>query len=162
MNDGHSLARLESLDNAFLRFLMIHIVSRISEGYLQSILAEACSPGVSLEYLPLPSKRGIVPYEDEIDMRPQKREVRSTVIWASTFILLGLVQFGIFWDVPAVNRVLVSQASPEANWAWNIQHQSGNHSSPLRMYTAISAIAINALWCLESYRSQFLIGPLCR
>jgi hypothetical protein len=137
---------------------MLHAVSRFSEGHLQSMLAEACVPGVSLEYLPLPLKRGMVPYEDEIDIRPQKRKVHSTVIWTSTFILLGLVQFVIFWDTPAFSTVLVSQAS----WAWNTEYQSGISPSPLQMYAAISAIAINALWCLESYRSQFLIGPLCR
>lgn len=162
MNDGHTLARLESLDNAFLKFLMLHIVSRISEGYLQSMLAEACTPGVSLKYLPSASKRGIVPYEDEVDIRPQKREVHSTIIWTLIFTLLGLVQFVSFWDAPAVNRALVSQASSEENRSWNTAHQSGNASSPLQIYTAISVIAINAFWCLESYRSQLLMGPLCR
>lgn len=162
MNDGHTLARLESLDNVFLKFLMLHLISRISKGYLQSMLAEACTPGVSLKYLPLASKRGIVPYEDEVDIRPQKREVYSTIIWTSIFTLIGLVQLAPFWDAPAVNRVLVSQASSEGNRPWNTEHQSGNSSSPLQMYTAISVIAINALWCLESYRSQLLMGPLCR
>lgn len=162
MNDGHILARLESLDNVFLKFLMLHLISRISKAYLQSMLAEACTPGVTLKYLPSASKRGIIPYEDEIEIRPEKRELHSTIIWASIFTLLGLVQFVLFWDAPAVNRVLVSQAGSEENLPWDTAHQSGNASSPLQVYTAISVIAINAFWCLESYRSQFLMGPLCR
>ena len=161
MNDGHTLARLESLDNALLKFFMLHLISRISKSYLHSMLAEACTPGVPLKYLPSAPKRGIVPYEDEVDIRPQKREVHLTVIWTSIFTLLGLVQFALLWNAPAVNRVLVSQDSSDENRLWNTAHLRES-VSPFQMYTALSVIAINTFWCLESYRSQFSMGPLCR
>lgn len=155
MRDGHTLARLESLDNAFLRLLMLHLVSKVSEGFLQSMLVEACTPAVSLKYLPSPYKQGIVPYEDEIEICPRKRELQWTVIWALAFILLGLAGIFRFWDA--------SHTSSEKDLTSGSAYQSGQMASfSLQTYSAISVMAINGLWCLESYRSQLMVGPLYR
>ena len=170
MHAGHSLARMESLDTAVRKFLMLRFLSKIPEKFLFPFLAEACVPAAPLKYLPLPPRRSLVPYEDEVKICPQKRSTWSTVVWMCMFIMIGSVQFILSRDQAATDRMLSSwqpmgHLGPEANVAWNMVNLKGlvtGFSFPLHIYFTISLLAVNGFWCLESYRNQFTFSPFCR
>lgn len=125
MRAGHSIARMDSLDTAVRRFLMLRLLSKIPGKFFFSFLAEACLPAARLNYLPSPPRRSFVPYDDEIKICPRRRSTWSTTVWMCMFIITGFVQFILSRDQAATGKLLsswqpMSHLGPEANvtWTW--------------------------------------------
>ena len=152
------LVRLESLDNALLEYLSLHVISKLPEEAVLSLLAEACTPGVSSKYLPAPSRHGVLPFEDEVQIFPGTRSIKSTVLWMLVFVCTSAARF-IF------SRDAQLACCEISDMAWNPAGQkvpTRPFPSSLQVYFAISVVAMNGLWCLESYRNQLILRPISR
>lgn len=165
LDGGRTLARLECLENALFKFLMLHVIGKLPAESVLSFIADTCSTSVCLKYLPAPSRQGLVPFEDEVDICPRKRKTWLTVFWMLLFFLVGSVQFVPFQNLEVGGRELTAWLPmclrrPEEYSAQGVV--SSTVPSLLQAYFAASALAMNGLWCLESYRNQFSLSPIGR
>lgn len=165
LNGGRILARLECLDNALFKFLMLHVVGKLSAESTLPLITETCSSSVRLKYLPPPSRQGIVPFEDEVEICPRKRKPSATVSWMLVFCLIGSVRFIPFQNFGVEGKALsawlpMCLRRPERYSAEDAV--SNTMLSLLQTYFAASTLTMNGLWCLESYRNQFSLSPIGR
>ncbi|KAL4797754.1 hypothetical protein BDV19DRAFT_357936 [Aspergillus venezuelensis] len=146
--DAHGINHLEAFDNTRLKNLTVWFFCQIPTENILAGLAAAATPGESLNYLPLPlrSKR-LLPYNDEVRIRPQLRSSKESYQWIGLFMLIVSLKY-----------VLPSDPTPELSvFAASLAH---NGLTPWRHYVDASYFAVNLFWTVESFRSAFSMGAL--
>ncbi|KKK27368.1 hypothetical protein ARAM_002289 [Aspergillus rambellii] len=146
---AHGLSRLETFDNMFLKWFMLHVVKRLPCENILSPLAVSVAPGEPLKYLPLPAQpeERLVPFEDEVKITPRRRSPQATAIWMAIFLVVGSLRL-----IPV--RDLLYRGSQIGNGL------SRESLAAIQSYLRASYLAIVGLWCLESYRPAFSLGPI--
>lgn len=72
VDGSHWLQRLEALENPFLKFMALNIISKQELDQMAPILASMYSPRHILKYLPRPSREGVVARDCDVVANPRQ------------------------------------------------------------------------------------------
>ncbi|KAF7591723.1 hypothetical protein BBP40_001167 [Aspergillus hancockii] len=141
MDMAHLIQRFDALENPFLEFLNLRVMSKARTETIAGNFVEFSSPGHMLKYLPRSSRGGLVALERDVVAQPGQRSTTATLLWAGLMLLIaGLI-------------AITCQ-----------DYKSGNADpgASSRLYTLMITITVNGMWTIESYRTGVFGGPLCR
>ncbi|PLB47722.1 FAD/NAD(P)-binding domain-containing protein [Aspergillus steynii IBT 23096] len=141
MDGARFLQKFDALENPFLEFLNLHVMSKLGVDKFITNFVEICSPSHALRYLPPPSRRGVVALDQDVIARPKDRSPTATKLWSGFMIAMAaLFVIGYRCFQPLTTGLEVTS----------------------NLSTLSITITINTMWTIESYRSVMLGGPLFR
>lgn len=143
METTQQVQQMEVLDNPFLEFMQLTVMTQMGHEHFAPALAASSTPGLSLKYMPQTYRKGIVSPNEDVQAKPHARSTGATGLWAA--LMLAIAALG-----PISTRLLAASA-PDPT-------QSRN----LRTYLATSSLAINGVWIVESYRPGLFFTVLFR
>ncbi|KAJ5119894.1 hypothetical protein N7448_010563 [Penicillium atrosanguineum] len=142
MEHVKSVQRMEVLDNRFLRFLQLNVVSKLGDLHIAPLFAIGSTPGRTLRYLPKSSRSsGLVALNEQVQINAQDRSTLATVFWMGLMLFIALLS-------SLLSRSL------------DIGRGLDSESEPLQLYMSFVTIAISGFWAVESFRPGLLISPL--
>lgn len=140
---GHLLQSLEALENPILRFLNLKVMCKMPlEKVIPILVPDIHSSGSFLQYLPRPSRLGLIALDRDVIARPRERPFTATVFWG-------------------ISMLLIACLGSVTSWYYRPTRTPGPMDLP-QLYTLASTIAVNSLWTIESHRLGQILGPLCR
>lgn len=150
-DDAHLVQRVESLDNAALKLMALHIMPKLS--FVIAFIPQlgASFAGASnMKCLPPPAM-GTWPFATEIKIKPDKRSSVATLLWATILLLAASVPC---WTLKYIN----------VNLRCNDEIIGSTLPLPraLHLYSSMIAVSISGLWVTESYRADSILSPLGR
>ncbi|KAJ5624456.1 hypothetical protein N7510_000765 [Penicillium lagena] len=160
---AHLLQRMESFDTPVLKFMEQKVVSRTAADGFLTRFPSGYTAAVPLKYIPLPSHRGSLPFDDEVKMNLEVRAVRSNIFWISLLainVLIHSARFQYGGETQArtlnlSNSFLVSKIGGLFSWVFN-KDQSWSDD----FYYHSSIAAVMSTICIESYRRFFALKPV--
>jgi hypothetical protein len=163
LKTAHASQQLEGLEDAYNKFMNLQVFSRVGLERVLPLFSEACVPAACLEYIPPPNPRSILPYEDEVNIKPG---ARSEIV-AKTSIFLALlatfISAIIAWLKSEKASSFLYQLGQERFDMLGFGRDSTSPSQGFhQIYSVISMLAINGLWEAESYRLNFFLTSLSR
>lgn len=155
--DGTKLTqRLEILDNFFLKFVNLKLITRAGPAFMATAFAEPTIPGYFLRYLPLENDKGMLALSIQVKANPRKRPTVATAFWI--FMMLSISILIPHYPGWAQNVTSTKWASPLQEKAGStfptVEYKGQN---VLQAYVSTFAIIINSLWVVESYRPRFAL-----
>lgn len=144
MEATKKVQQMEILENPILEFLQLKVTSQLGGEHLGPMLAAASNSAHTLKYLPKKFRRGAVSLDEEVKANPRDRPAIATALW------VGLM-LSIAWCGPLLSQYFSLVPNPDSTV-----------STVLQIYLFITAISINGIWTVESYRSSLLMSPLLR
>jgi hypothetical protein len=108
MQMSHLLQRMEALETPLLRLFELKYVCQMPIEALSGVLARTYTQAVSLNYLPPPPRHCLVPFNEEVALKPRARFKTVTAFW---LLVLALVVFGQ-QTIPWVWKDVVVLSSP--------------------------------------------------
>lgn len=143
MEATQQVQQMEVLDNPFLEFMQLTVMSQMGHEHFAPALAAASTPGLSLKYMPQTYRKGIVSPNEEVRAKPQARPTTASGLWAA--LMLAIAALG-----STSTRLLMTTASDSSQYR------------PLGDYLSISTLAISGIWIVESYRPGLFFTVLFR
>ena len=143
MNATKSQQRMEVLDNPFLKYLQLNIVTKMGHEHLAPLIVSAATPGRKLKHLPDDFERGPVLADEEVNANPHERSAILTRFWVASMLL-------------------IASLAPITSWYFGIKKIPDQKSRVLSIYVYMTTIAINGLWVVESYRPARFITLIFR
>ncbi|KAJ6117373.1 hypothetical protein N7512_007098 [Penicillium capsulatum] len=132
---------MEVLDDPLLEFMQLTVMHQMGHEHFASALAAASTPGLGLKYMPPSNRKGITPYNEEVQANPCTRSTVATGLWAALMLAIALL-------------------SPALTGLWIYKAGVSEQSRDLQTYHATSSLAINAFWIVESYRPGLFITTM--
>ncbi|CEJ57203.1 hypothetical protein PMG11_05904 [Penicillium brasilianum] len=142
MGTTKKVQQMEILESPILEFLQLKFFGQLGGEYLGPQLAVSSTSAHTLKYLPKTYRRGVVPLDEEIKANPHDRRAIATALWMGVMLLIALCG-------RLLSRYLVLVPSPHSTVP-----------EALANYLFVTAVSINGLWIVESYRSSLLFSPL--
>lgn len=164
MRAAHASQRLEDLEDAFNKFMNLQIFSRVGLERVLPSFGQACVPAACLQYLPAPKPKSILPYEDEVKMRPKNRSPTATKVSMFLALFAAFISIVVGWlNGEKVDGSILHQLGWHRPNTLKPVHDSAlSIQKILQLYTVVAGLAINGLWEAESYRLDFFLTSLNR
>lgn len=113
---SHKKQLSESLDNSLRRFLALHLLPRVREQDVTRSYSAQIPASEKLNMLPLPYRKKLVPYKDELLAKPKRRGTVGFII-LSIYLACSAVALYCRWLSPLavelrnhINKLLVEGA----------------------------------------------------
>lgn len=145
------MQRMEALETPLLKFIQLRIAAKTSIGVFINSLAQWFAPAVRLKYLPLPSRLGLLPFNDEVKIKPKSRPKPANAVWVLMLALLILVHYPLIHQESSTTSGLPALENVKKYWGIT----DGPKRS--RLYFNISMTAVTTIMCIESYRQYFFL-----
>lgn len=75
------MQRMEALETALLKFIELRIAARRLSGSSSILWPSGLPPDIRLKYLLLPSRRGLLPFNGEVELKPKSRSNPANAAW---------------------------------------------------------------------------------
>lgn len=140
-----------SLETPISAFLQRHVVSKISTEGMLVRFAQATTSAVPLKYMPMPSRKGTIPWNDEIALKPQARSAIATIFWVGLLYLTMIISYKA---VENAEPALLQETEPgtESRFPkWFITlGLDGSQTKELHFNMSVTAVAL--CMCIDSHR----------
>lgn len=158
------MQRLEILDNLFLEFIALKVMSRASTARITPRFVEHATRGHVLQYLPLENDKGAVALSLRVKTNPEKRKTPTTALWILLMVSIAASSFCLSRYPELAQYVLPTELfhSLEDKREKGFAIRGFTDQAVYQAYTSTLAIVVNCLWVVESYRFAFFVSPLRR
>ncbi|OQD90577.1 hypothetical protein PENANT_c001G05962 [Penicillium antarcticum] len=132
-------------------FLQRNVVSKLSTEGVLVRFAQSSTGAVPLRYLPMPARKGKIPWNDEIALKPQARSAISTIAWVILFLLTMTLHSK---SVESTAPALLPETRPGVISKLNNFLTTFGLDSAQRkeLHFNVSVATVAICMCVESYR----------
>lgn len=153
---AHKIQKMEALETPVTKFIQLSLMKRAPIEMLGNAFGQWFAPAEHLKHLPLPSRRGLMPFTDEVKVKPQRRPNIITMLFA---LFLAAIVLLLYPYIQKGQEIPIS--TPEESSL--IAKMTGlDRSRGIQLYYNMSITVITAIISVESYRICFSMGLLGR
>jgi hypothetical protein len=140
-----------SLATPFAAFLQGHVIRKISTEAMLVGFAQGATGAVSLKRVSLPSRRGTIPWNHEIALKPEARSAISTAFWVGLLFLTVAIHYHSVENTgPVLSQETDTGAVSQFYQKFVLFGLDGSSTKELHFNMSVTAVV---LWmCIESYR----------
>jgi hypothetical protein len=140
------MQRMEALDKPILKYIQLHVVPTMGTAAVINSLSQWYPVSTPLKYLPLPSRRGLLPCEYEVKIKPKTRSNLVNAVWILMLVLVVLFHYPLHQrSTPAIPVSEDTGSSKEPQFVQLAQ-----------LHFHASVAIVNTIICIESYRPFFV------
>lgn len=149
---AHTMQVSDALENFMSIIVKRLLFPFIADTTYMNMFAGMICPSVRLDHLPLPSRARILPFNDEVIIKPKTRS--SSISWLWVALIAGAAWF--LSPLQKANPVDSAWMTPNYLFP-SIQNKLEIDTS---LYLQLSLTAITSIMCIESYRKSFAVLSL--
>lgn len=153
---AHKIQKMEALETPVTKFIQLNLAKRVPIEMLGNIFGQWFAPAAHLKHLPLPSRRGLMPFTDEVKVKPQRRSNVITILFA---LFLAAIVLLLYPYIQQGQEIPIS--TPEEG-SFIAKMTGLGKSRGVQLYYNMSITVITAIMSVESYRICFSMGLLGR
>ena len=143
---SHEMQLLDTLDNWVIKFVRVNFMRYMTNEYLMNTVGFGITPSVRLKHLPLPSKRRLVLFNDQVTIQPRTRSVLVSWLW---ILLLFIVVMALY---PLRH---IDVVNPEKRQTVGQRLLGWDASKAAHFYYHMSLTTFTGILCIESHRKHF-------
>ncbi|KAJ6167063.1 hypothetical protein N7470_002510 [Penicillium chermesinum] len=144
---AHYLQVSDALDSPLSLFMKRVILPLIPSASFLNMHATILVPSIRVDHVPLPNRARLVPFEDEVKIKPADRPRLISLVWIALLV-------AAFWLLYPLQQV------SELNSTWTtspLPRLRNGFEIDISLYLQLSLTAITSIMCLESYRLSFSV-----